>query len=418
MAAFPALLAVPSAGFGQSPYLAVNDSGDTAWIMICAVLALVAAVPGLALYYGGQVTRGVFRRLLRQIALLAMVISLLWIVTGYTLAFGFPANGWIGAGNAWMLIQLDALRDGTLVPESSFALFQMGFAILAPALMLGAWAGRARSSWALCFLAIWSLLVYAPVAHWVWGGGWLASFGVMDFAGGLVIHVTAGFSALVTALLMGKSIALREGAVPAPHSPAMTAIGVALLWLGWFGLIGGSALAATDDASTALINMQGAACIAGLTWTVLGRIRKTSDPLIDCASGALSGLVVVSPAAGFISPGAAIVIGLLGALCSYGTAHLVRHRLHIDDRLNVFAVHGTGGVVGVIGTAIFTSDALGGTGLPQGTSIAVMIGWQVLAIGLVALFASFVALLCALMVSLFLPMRMSEEEERILDELE
>ena len=265
------LLASPA--FAQDAgTLVESDTGDTAWILISSALVLLMTLPGLALFYGGRVRAKNVLSVALQCGAVAAVISVLWVVTGYTLAFGDIGNGWFGNGRAWMLIELTNVRYGTTVPESAFVLFQMGFAIFAAALMVGAWAERARLGWVVLFCAAWSLIVYAPVAHWVWGGGWLAStFGTMDFAGGLVVHTTAGVSALVAAALIGP----REGFADKPilpHAPVLTMIGAALLWVGWFGFTGGSALSATDDASSAIINTHLAACVAALVWLLIERI--------------------------------------------------------------------------------------------------------------------------------------------------
>lgn len=413
LAAGLGIIAIPTAAIAQSPYAAVNDSGDTAWLLACSALALLAALPGFALYYGGQIKRLIFHSLLAQIAVIAAVISLLWIAVGYTLAFGFVSNGWIGGGNAAMLLQLGALRVGTRVPESAFVLFQLGFALLGPIIMLGAWIGRARLSWAICFTALWSLLVYAPVAHWMWGGGWLASLGAIDFAGGAVVHLTTGMSALVTALLMGKGIAFREGSLtPSPHSPSTSLAGAALIWLGWFGLVGGSALAATDDASSAIINMHMAACTAALTWIAIERMLHRKMSLTGFASGLLSGLITISSAALFVSPLVAMLIGSIGALCCYSFARLLKAKFEIDDTLNIFSLHGIGGAVGMIFAGIFISSDLGGTGLPEGVSVWAALGVQLLCVAVIALYGAVMSALASLAVSLFLPMRISEKDER------
>ncbi|MXP25317.1 ammonium transporter [Altererythrobacter indicus] len=416
LAAGLGIAASSTAALAQSPYAAVNDSGDTAWLLTCSALILFAAIPGFAFYYGGQVKRRIFHSLLTQIAIIAAVVSLLWVAIGYTLAFGFVSNGWIGAGNAAMLKELGSLRAATRIPESTFVLFELGFALLGPIIMLGAWAGRARLSWAICFTAIWSLLIYAPVAHWVWGGGWMASLGVIDFAGGSVVHLTAGISAIVIALLMGKGIAFREsGVTPPPRSPATTLAGAGLIWLGWFGMVGGSALAATDDASSAIINMHMASCTAALTWIAMERIFLGKISLSGFASGLLSGLITISSAALFVSPLAAMLIGPAGALCCYSFARLLKAKFQIDDTLNIFALHGVGGAVGMICAGIFTSSQMGGTGLPEDVSVWTAFGVQLLCVTVIALYGAVVSALASLAVSLFLPMRVSEKEERDAD---
>jgi len=255
LAGLLALLALPTVAAAQDPaMIATNDSGDTAWILTSSALVLMMTLPGLALFYGGLVRSKNFLSVLIQCGAVACVASVLWIVVGYTLAFGSVSNGWIGAGNAWMLNDIGTLREGTTMPESTFALFQMTFAVITPALMIGAWVDRARFGWVLGFCALWGLVVYAPVAHWIWGGGWMSeAFGTVDFAGGLVVHTTAGVSALVIALLLGRRKGFPEKPL-LPHAPGLTMVGAALLWVGWFGFNGGSAFTATDDASSAIIN--------------------------------------------------------------------------------------------------------------------------------------------------------------------
>ncbi|HNJ46926.1 MAG TPA: ammonium transporter, partial [Novosphingobium sp.] len=228
---------MPVAALAQDALDDVADSGDTAWILTSAALVLLMTMPGLTLFYGGLVRTKNFLSVMVQVGAIAAIASLLWIVCGYSVAFGHVTNGWLGAGNAWMLLDLGNVREGTAIPESAFALFQMIFAAITPALMVGAWVDRARFGWVVGFSALWGLAVYAPVAHWLWGGGWLsAAMGTKDFAGGIVVHTTAGVSALVAALLLGK----RQGfprTLMLPHSPSLTMVGAAMLWMGWFGFM-------------------------------------------------------------------------------------------------------------------------------------------------------------------------------------
>lgn len=406
-----AFAAFAAPAHAQETFVAVGDSGDTAWILVSSALVLLMTLPGLALFYGGLVRARNFLSVTLQVAAVASVAAVLWIVVGYTLAFGETTGGWIGDGSKWMLIALEPLRSGLTIPESTFSLFQMTFAAITPALMVGAWVDRARFSWVLTFCAIWGLLVYAPVAHWIWGGGWLAGLGVLDFAGGLVVHTTAGVSALVVALLLGK----RQGFPSSrllPHAPGMTMLGAMFLWVGWFGFNGGSALTATDDASSAIINTHVAAASAALIWILIERVKFGKPTSIGFATGAIAGLATITPAAGFISPGAAILFGLLAGGVCYGAIELVKNRLAIDDSLDVFAVHGVGGMLGTLLLAVFISADFGGTGLADGMSMGGMFGAQALGLGVVALYSAIVTAVLALAVSLFLPMRVSEEEEQ------
>ena len=411
LAAATALVALPHGAHAQElTNIAQNETGDTAWILTATALVLLMTLPGLGLFYGGLVRAKNFLSVLLQVGAVAGIASVLWIVVGYTLAFGNTTGGWIGDGSKWMLIDLDNLRDGLTLPESTFAAFQMTFAAITPALMVGAWVDRARFGWVVAFTAIWGLLVYAPVAHWVWGGGWMSELGVLDFAGGLVVHTTAGASALVVALLLGRRQGF-PGSSLLPHAPGMTMLGAMLLWVGWFGFNGGSALTATDDASMAIINTHVAAATAALLWVLVEKIAFGKATTVGFATGAIAGLATVTPAAGFISPGAAILFGLLAALVCYYAIQLVKNKLKIDDSLDVFAVHGVGGMLGSLLLGVFLSADLGGTGYAEGMGMGSMLGVQAMAIVVTALFSAVVTAVIAIAVSLFIPMRVSEDEE-------
>lgn len=411
-AAIAALAAPASASVVPVEMLAVNDSGDTAWILTASALVLLVTLPGLGLFYGGGVRASNFLSVLLQIGAVAAIASVLWVVIGYTLAFGPVGNGVIGTGLNRMLAELGNVRFGSTIPESAFVLFQMAFAIVTPALMIGAWVERARFGWVVGFCALWGLVVYAPIAHWVWGGGWLASrFGTLDFAGGLVVHTTAGVSALVVALLLGRRLDWPQSLVP-PYAPAMRMAGAALLWAVWLGLIGGSALAATDDASAAIINAHVAASMAALVWLLVEKFTMGKPTSVGWATGAIAGFATMAPAAGFVSPGAAMLFGALGAIVCYGAIRLVKQRLAIDDSLDVFAIHGVGGMLGSVLLAFFLSDALGGTGYAEGMSLGRQLVAQIAGVGAVVLWSAVASAILALMVGLIFPMRASEDEER------
>ena len=410
-AAYAAVIATPA--FAQAEgTLDVADSGDTAWVLVSAAFVLLMAAPGLTLFYGGLVRAKNFLSVLVQCGAIVAVASLLWVVVGYTLAFGPVSNGWLGGDDALMLRNLGNVREGLAIPESAFALFQLTFAAITPALMAGAWVDRARFGWVMGFCALWGLVVYAPVAHWVWGGGWLATtFGTLDFAGGIVVHTTAGVSALVAALLLGK----RQGfpkTLMLPHSPALTMAGAALLWMGWFGFNGGSALAANDDAAAAIINTHVAASMAALAWLGIEKWKVGKPTSVGFATGAIAGLATVTPAAGFISPAAAMLIGVVAAAICYAAIQLVKQRLKIDDSLDVFAVHGVGGITGSLLLAFFLHPALGGTGYAEGMGMASQLGAQAVGVGVVALWSAVATAIVALAVSMLIPMRVTEDEER------
>lgn len=390
--------------------IARNDTGDTAWVLTASALILLMGFPGLGLFYGGLVRAKNFLSVLLQIGAVAGLASVLWIMVGYTLAFGDSVGGFIGNGAKWMLINLTILREGMALPESTFALFHMTFAAITPAFMVGTWVGRARFGWVLVFTGLWGLLVYAPVAHWIWGGGWLGQLGVTDFAGGLVVHCTAGVSALVIALLLGKRQGF-PGPALLPHAPGMSLLGAMLLWVGWFGFNGGSALTATDDASTAIINTHVAAASAALVWLMIEKIVVGKPSTAGFATGAIAGLVTITPAAGFIAPGAAIMLGVAGAAGCYWMITLIKRRMKIDDSLNVFAVHGVGGILGSLLLGIFMAPEFGGTGFADGIGIGGMVGVQAIGIAVTAVFSAVVTAVIAVGVSLFIPMRVNENDE-------
>ena len=390
------LLCAATQASAQGTQEALSDSGDTAWILVSAALVLLMTLPGLGLFYGGLVRAKNFLSVMLQVAAVAGIASILWVLVGYTLAFGDSVGGWIGDGRAFLLDDLYAVVDGLTIPESTFALFQMTFAAITPALMIGAWVDRARFSWVILFCALWGLVVYAPVAHWIWGGGWLSSqHGTLDFAGGIVVHTTAGVSALIIALLLGK----RRGFPTTPllpHAPGLTMLGAMLLWVGWFGFNGGSALNATDDASTAIINTHVAASAAALVWILIERVALGKSTTVGFATGAIAGLATITPAAGFVSPGGAVLFGVAGSVICYGAIQLVKQRLKIDDSLDVFAVHGVGGMFGSLMLA-YTADAT--------------FSGQLVGVVAVAIFSAVATAVLALAVSLFFPMRVDEEEE-------
>lgn len=386
------------------------DSGDTAWLLAASGLALLAALPGIALFLAGQVRAGDAISVFMQVGAIAAIVSLLWVMLGYTLAFGDVTSGILGAGNGWMLIAIGNVRGDTLVPESAFVLFRMGFAILAAALMTGAWAGRARFGWVVVFAGLWSLIVFAPIAHWVWGGGWLAAMGAADYAGGLVVHLTAGASALTAAAIMGPGL-IKRGPAPS-QSPALVLVGAGLVWVGWFGLSGGSALNATDDAASAIVNTHIAASVGVLTWLTIEKFIAGKPSAVGLATGALAGIAAIAPSAGYVSPGAAILIALIvSAACWFGRG-LVRNAIGIDDTLGVFAVHGIGGLLGAMLLPLFVGVELGGIGYASGFGMISLLGVQLLAILVVALWSVIGTLIIGFGISMVLPMRVSPEDER------
>ncbi len=388
------------------------DSGDTAWVLTSSALVLLMTLPGLALFYGGLVRVKNFLSVLIQCGAIAAIVSVLWITVGYSLAFSTDGGDWIGSAQNFMFNNMFAMREEQSIGELVFGLFQMTFAIITPALIVGAWVERARFGWVVAFSALWSLIVYVPVTRWVWGGGFLADQGVIDFAGGIVVHTTAGISALVVALMMGKRIGFPK-TLMLPHSPALTVAGAGLLWVGWFGFNGGSALAASDvGAASAIIVTHVSASVAALVWMLVERIKVGKSTAVGFATGAIAGLAAITPAAGVVGPGGAIMIGAIAALICFGAVGLVKATFQIDDALDVFAVHGVGGILGSLLLAVFASQNLGGVGYADGATMASQLWIQLKAVGIVAVWSAVATLIIGYMVSMVLPMRVSEDEER------
>lgn len=412
IAVLAACVAAPA--FAQDTGLALPEanSGDSAWILTSSALVLMMTLPGLALFYGGLVRAKNFLSVLVQCGAIAALASVIWIVVGYSLAFSVNGNGYIGAADNFMLGGLlDSIREGQSIGELSFALFQMTFAVITPALIVGAWVERARFGWVVAFSGLWSLLVYVPVTRWVWGGGFLAEQGVIDFAGGIVVHTTAGISALVVALMLGKRIGFPK-TLMLPHSPALTVAGAGLLWVGWFGFNGGSALAANDAAASAIINTHVAASTAALVWLLVERIKVGKSTAVGFATGAVAGLATITPAAGTVGPGGAAIIGLLAGLVCFWFVGLIKGMLKIDDSLDVFAVHGIGGMMGSLLLAIFASESLGGIGYADDAGMVSQLWVQLKGVAIVAAYSAVVTLIVGYMVSMVLPMRVSEDQER------
>ena len=391
---------------------AAPDSGDTAWVLTASALVLMMTIPGLALFYGGLVRAKNFLSVLIQCGAIAAITSLIWIVVGYSLAFSTTGGSVIGNLQNVMFSNMFAMRDGQTIGELVFGLFQMTFAIITPALIVGAWVERARFGWVVAFSALWSLLVYVPVTRWVWGNGFLAEQGVIDFAGGIVVHTTAGVSALVIALMLGKRIGFPK-TLMLPHSPALTVAGAGLLWVGWFGFNGGSALAANDDgAATAIIVTHLAASVAALVWLLLEKMKVGKATAVGFATGAIAGLATITPAAGSVGPLGAIVLGALAGLVCFYAVNIVKGRLQIDDSLDVFAVHGVGGIIGSILLAILAAPLFGGNGYAEGMGMGSQLWAQIKGVGIVGVYSAVVTLIVGYMVSMIFPMRVSEEEER------
>ncbi len=357
------------------------DPAATAWVLSASALVLFMTLPGLALFYGGLVRQKNLLSVMMQCVAIACLGSVLWMAIGYSLAFA-PGGPLLGdLSKAFLGADPRGSVTGGL-PEPVFFIFQTTFAVITPALIIGAVVERTRFAGVLLFSGLWLLVVYAPVTHWIWGGGWLARMGVMDFAGGLVVHATAGASALVFARAVGPRDGFPKDA-HTPHSPGLTMIGAGMLWVGWFGFNGGSALAANAQAGMAITATHLSACMAGLVWGGLEWARFGRPSLIGAVTGVVAGLATVTPASGFVSPASALALGAAGSVICFFSVNLVKQRLRIDDSLDVFAVHGVGGIVGVLLVAVLASPALGGAGLPLGHGVVGQLGVQLLGVAVV-----------------------------------
>jgi Amt family ammonium transporter len=398
----------PISAFGQDSVPALSD-GDTAWIVTATALVLFMTLPGLALFYGGLVRARNLLSVLMHCFSICCVVSVLWLVIGYSLAFG-EGTAVIGGLGRMFLFGVGTETLSGAIPEVVFFMFQMTFAIITPALIVGAYAERISFPAVLLFSAIWLLLVYVPVAHWIWGGGWLAALGVMDFAGGLVVHLTAGAAALVLALVIGRRRGFPHEAIT-PHSPGLTMAGAAMLWVGWFGFNGGSALAANGNAGMAIAVTHVSAAVGALTWAAVEWIKYGKPSLVGAVTGMVAGLASITPASGFVGPIGALIIGLVGGyVCQWITAYLKQVR-HIDDSLDVFAVHGVGGMLGTLLTAFLAAEAVGGLGIVVDTGALAQFGVQLL--GVVVVGAWTVALTYGIIkvVGAMVPLRVSEVVE-------
>jgi Amt family ammonium transporter len=381
-AACAAVLLLPRAAQAADAAPALN-AGDTAWLLTATALVLFMTLPGLAAFYAGLVrTRNVLSILMQCFAI-ACIVSILWMVGAYGLAFGDggAANAWIGGlGKAFFSgVDRDAV-SGT-IPETVFAMFQLAFAIITPALVIGGFAERMRFAAVVWFTVLWLLLVYAPIAHWVWGGGWLQQLGVLDFAGGIVVHINAGVAALVAALVIGRRRGFPDTAMP-PHNLPLTVMGAGMLWVGWFGFNAGSALAANGSAGMAMLVTHIGAAAASLAWMCIEWWRYGKPSVLGIVTGMVAGLGTITPASGFVGPAGALIIGVCaGSLC-YCCTQFFKRKLHIDDSLDVSPVHGVGGILGTLLTAIFVDAAWGGAGYAEGMTLASQLGVQV--VGIVA----------------------------------
>lgn len=387
---------------------AIADSGDTAWILTSTALVLLMTIPGLALFYGGMVRKKNALSTMMYSFSAVIVVSLVWVLLGYSLSFS-DGNMFIGGLSKAMLanVSLEALSGS--IPESLFVIFQMTFAIITVAIMSGSFVERMKYSAFMLFVALWVLVVYAPITHWVWGGGFLASDGALDFAGGTVVHINSGIAGLVAAYVVGKRIGYGREHL-APHNLVLTVIGASLLWIGWFGFNGGSALAANGSAAMAILVTQVAAAAAALAWLAAERITRGKASVLGGASGAVAGLVVITPAAGYVGVGGALIMGLIGgAVCFWGITVLKR-LLKADDSLDAFGLHGVGGIVGALLTAVFASPMIMGDKLPENMLHQLWV--QAEGVLAVLIYSGVMTFILLKVVDLIIGLRVQEEQER------
>jgi Amt family ammonium transporter len=372
-------------------------------------------IPGLSLFYGGLVRSKNVLSVLMQCFAITCMASLIWFAFGYSLAFGDGGsmNAWIG--NLDNLLMGNITEDSMAgdIPESVFAMFQMTFAVITPALIVGAFAERMRFSAMLLFSALWLIVVYAPITHWVWGGGWLGTMGLLDFAGGTVVHITAGVGALVAALVLGNRKGFAKQAMP-PHNMTMTITGAGMLWVGWFGFNAGSALAANGDAGMAMLVTHISAAAGSMAWMMMEWIKHGKPSVLGIVTGMVAGLGTITPASGFVGPGGALVIGFTAGIICYYATQAIKQRFKIDDSLDVFPVHGVGGILGTFYAGIFASDALGvfsGQGYNEGMTMASQTYVQIVGIASTFVYTGIVTFILLKLVDKLLVLRVDEEEE-------
>jgi len=391
--------------------------GDTAWMLVSTALVMAMTAPGLAMFYGGLVRRKNVLSTMMQSFIILCLISVQWVLWGYSLAFGPDAGHFIG-NLSWFALRGVGLAPNAdyaaTIPHQLFMVYQMMFAVITPALITGGFAERIKFSTFIVFTLLWATLVYDPVAHWVWGkDGWLHNLGALDFAGGTVVHISSGVSALIFALVIGKRIGFPK-VTPAPHNMTYTLIGAALLWFGWFGFNAGSALQANELAVSAFINTNTATAMAGFSWIVIDWFVTKKPTVLGAATGAVAGLVAITPAAGFVTPMGSIAIGIAVAIVCYIAVAVIKGKLGYDDSLDAFGVHGVGGTVGALLTGVFASKMINSGGADGGIfGNWAQVGTQAIAVVAVIAYATVVTLILTKVLDLIMGLRVKDEEEAI-----
>jgi Amt family ammonium transporter len=385
------------------------DPANTAWMLTSAVLVLFMTLPGLALFYAGLVRTKNVLSVLMQCFSIACVASIAWVVVGYSIAFGEGNAVWGGLSKAFLSgIEVATVKGS--IPESVFAMYQMTFAIITPALVVGAYAERVRFAGMLVFSVLWLLIVYCPIAHWAWGGGWLQSMGLMDFAGGTVVHLNAGMAALVAALVLGRRRGFPETAM-APHNMTMAVTGACMLWVGWFGFNAGSALAADGAAGMAMLVTHIAAATGSLAWVVCEWLRYGKPSVLGIVTGMVAGLGTITPASGFVGPMGALAIGAASGVVCFFATNWMKRALHVDDSLDVFPVHGVGGMLGTFLTGVFVAKTFGGIGYPENVSMGGQLVTQLAGIVAVGVYSGILTWMLLKLVDALSGLRVTSEEE-------
>ena len=386
------------------------NSGDTAWMLTATALVLFMTIPGLSLFYAGMVRAKNALSVMMQCFAITCLMTVLWALYVYSLAFGNDISGVIGDLSKVFMSGVGVDVVSGTIPETVFSIFQLTFAVITPALIVGAFAERMKFSAMLWFMALWVTIVYAPIAHWVWGGGWLGGLGVLDFAGGTVVHINAGVAGLVAAMVLGKRRGYPRTAMK-PSNLVLTMVGAGMLWVGWFGFNAGSELAADGVAGMAMAVTQIATAAAALTWMFLEWFNHGKPSALGLVSGAVAGLVAITPASGFVGPMGALVIGAASGLMCYLAVVKVKHALGYDDSLDAFGVHGIGGIVGAILTGVFVDAGLGGAGLAEGMTIVGQVGLQVVGVVATIAYCGVVSFILLKIVDAAIGLRVTEEEE-------
>ncbi len=388
------------------------DAANTAWMITASVLVLFMTLPGLALFYAGLVRAKNVLSVLMQCFAITCVVTLAWVAVGYSIAFGDggAANAWWGGLSKAFFAGIEVKTVKGSIPESVFAMFQLTFAIITPALVIGGYAERVRFSGMLLFSLLWLLAVYLPVAHWVWGDGWLARLGLMDFAGGTVVHLNAGMASLVAALVLGRRRGFPETPMP-PHNLTMTVTGACMLWVGWFGFNAGSALAADGAAGMAMLVTHIGAASGAFAWMVCEWVRFGKPSVLGIVTGMVAGLGTITPGSGFVGPIGAIVIGAAAGVLCFAATNYMKRALHVDDALDVFPVHGIGGVLGTALTGVFAAAALGGIGYPEGQTMGGQVLVQLAGIAAIGAWSGVLTLVALKVSDLVVGMRVPADEE-------